>query len=70
MDYKFQYKTEEEKQIIIKENSSKYLVEYQNITEGNFLIFSDQKPQTLEDINNNLLTVMNAIADLYSVLPQ
>jgi hypothetical protein len=70
MDYKFQYKTEEEKQIIIKENSSKYLVEYQNITEGNFLIFSDQKPQNLEDINNNLLTVMNAIADLYSVLPQ
>lgn len=66
---KVQYKDLTEKQAVISSNKSLTLIEEQNISEGNFLIFTDEKPQTLEDINNNVLILMNAIADLYSALP-
>lgn len=38
---KIQYQDEAERQQIIEANSSLILIEEQNITEGNFLIFSD-----------------------------
>ncbi|SKA99304.1 hypothetical protein SAMN05443428_1354 [Caloramator quimbayensis] len=43
MNYTFSYNTEEEKENLIKENTllGRHLIEVQNITEGNFLIFSD-----------------------------
>ena len=43
---KFQYTTDEEKQTVLQENSTLILVEEQNISEGNYLIFAE----SLEDI--------------------
>lgn len=71
MTYKFQYTTDEEKTNIIKQNKEKILIEEQNITEGNFLIFSDVKPleNQISELQDNQLILMNAIADLYAALP-
>lgn len=54
MNYKFEYKTDDEKNNILNQNKDKILIEIQNITEGNFLIFSDVKPleNQLNDLNN------------------
>lgn len=42
MIYKFQYKSNSERESIIATNDNKFLIEEQNIKEGNFLIFSDE----------------------------
>lgn len=44
MNFKFQYKTVDERNEIISENNDKFLIEEQNLFEGNFLVFSDIKP--------------------------
>ncbi|MGF6354085.1 hypothetical protein ABIE27_001995 [Paenibacillus sp. 4624] len=41
---KFQYVTDEERSQIIEGNSGLLLIEEQNITEGNFLIFGTERP--------------------------
>ncbi len=71
MTYKYQYTTEEDKLKILNSNKDKILIEDQNITEGKFLIFSDVKPleNQVKDLQDNQLTIMNAIADLYAALP-
>lgn len=71
MNYKFQYTTDEEKTTILNNNKDKILIEEQNITEGNFLIFSDVKPveNQISELQDNQLILMNAIADLYAALP-
>lgn len=48
MLFKKQYKTIEERELIVNENKDKFLVEEINIQEGNFLVFSDTKPFSLE----------------------
>ncbi|PKL00077.1 MAG: hypothetical protein CVV56_08155 [Tenericutes bacterium HGW-Tenericutes-1] len=55
MNYKIQYNTQEERNVIVNKNLSLFLIEEQNITEGNFLVFSDLKPLELllNDIRNN-----------------
>jgi hypothetical protein len=52
---KIQYSDLVERQLKIDENKDKMLIEEQNITEGNFLIFTDIKPieNQLNDIKNN-----------------
>lgn len=45
MENKFEYKTIEERVLIIASNTSLFLIREENITEGNFLIFSDTQPQ-------------------------
>lgn len=42
MLYKFQYHDEKERTNLINQHSNFDLIEIQNITEGNFLIFSDE----------------------------
>lgn len=73
MKYEFKYTKEEERQKIIEDNKDKYLIEEQNIIEGNFLIFSDEKPlppvippetvtiskKEYEDLQNQLLLSVN-----------
>lgn len=68
MQYKFQYQNDTDRINIINQNKDKILIEEQNITEGNFLIFSDIKPidNQLNDLQNNQLNIMTAIADIYS----
>ena len=41
MIYKFEYKTDTDRQNVVTANATKFLVEEQNIAEGSFLIFSD-----------------------------
>lgn len=71
MNYKFQYTTNDERATILNNNKDKILIEEQNITEGNFLIFSDVKPieNQISELQDNQLILMNAIADLYAALP-
>lgn len=44
MKYRFQYIDQEERQGLINSNSNLFLIEEQNITEGKFLVFSDEIP--------------------------
>ncbi len=41
MFYKYQYENEIDRAAIIDSNQDKYLIEEQNLFEGNFLLFSD-----------------------------
>lgn len=53
---KVQYQTGEERATIIEQNSHLFLIEEQNVTEGDFLIFTDTPPIEflLKDIANTL----------------
>jgi|LSQX01.2.fsa_nt_gb hypothetical protein len=55
MIYKFQYENQEERNQLIQSNSDKYLIEEQNIIDGNFLIFTDtpRLEDNIQDIKNN-----------------
>lgn len=67
---KIQYTDVADRQTKIDENIDKTIIEEQNITEGNFLLFSDVKPieNQLQEQQDNQLTIMIAIADLYSAI--
>lgn len=71
MVYKIQYTDSINRQAVIDAHKDLILTEEQNITEGNYLIFSDTKPleNQVADLQDNQLTIMGAIADLYSALP-
>jgi hypothetical protein len=61
MIYKYVYTTQEERQQVLNNNQHLHWLEEQNITEGNFLIFSDAPPvfnepkPTYEELENQLL---------------
>ena len=63
MLYKHQYSNAEEREDIINQNASKFLLEEQNITEGNFLIFSDEATLEIE-----ILQLKQNIASLEQVV--
>lgn len=66
MIFIYQYDTEEEREQLMNANSDKRLIEQRNITEGNFLIFTDQlSEQSLQEQLRELQTV---VADLISLL--
>lgn len=44
MNYKFQYQNDAQRNDLIARNSDKFLIEEQNIIEGNFLVFTDEAP--------------------------
>lgn len=71
MQYKIQYTDQTDRQAKIDANRGKILILDENIQEGNFLTFSDVKPieNQVADLQENQLIIMNAIADLYSALP-
>lgn len=56
---KVQYQTVEERANIIEQNKNLLLVEEQNITEGNFLIFTDTPP--LEFLLRNISNTVDLI---------
>lgn len=58
MVYTFEYRDDVERDKIIAANSAKYLIEEQNIKEGNFLIFTDVKP-----IENEVQEIKQYMAD-------
>ncbi len=74
MKYKFQYSNDIERLTLIQQHSDKRLVEEQNITEGNFLVFEDKQievpaPVVLLDrikaLEDQNLVLMDALATLY-----
>lgn len=48
MEFKYQYKDENERNYLLESNKGKYLVSEQILFEGNFLVFSDVKPVEVE----------------------
>lgn len=51
--YKYEYTDQTtDRQNILDSHKDLILIEEQNITEGNFLIFTDIKPQGRDDIKN------------------
>lgn len=46
MIYKFQYYSDEERLRLLIENENLVLIEEQNISEGNFLVFTDKNSLT------------------------
>ena len=56
MIFKYQYSTQEERDLIISQNDDKILIEEQNITEGNFLLFSNvpRLEDRIEEIANTV----------------
>lgn len=67
MNYKIQFTDQTDKETKIKANSDKTLIEVQEITEGNFLIFSDVprlEDQILQLKEDNLI-LMDVLATMY-----
>lgn len=71
MKFEFKYRNDDERAIILDENKDKYLIKEKNITEGNFLVFTDVKPieielqetkQAVSDTNAMVLEFMEVIA--------
>ncbi|WP_238861042.1 hypothetical protein [Clostridium sp. YIM B02569] len=66
MEYKYEYKTEEERLNILAECSELILIEEQNITEGNFLLFIDlqtqQKKQETQELSNRISDISEYVA--------
>lgn len=46
MKHKYQYFNDSDRENIINANTDKFLVEEQNLTEGNFLVFSETQEAT------------------------
>lgn len=63
---KIQYFNEEERQNIIDDNSSLFLIEEHNILEGNFLLFSDTEPirelSEIEVLKNTILELSDELS--------
>ncbi len=77
MLYKFEYKDLEERELIISQNKDKYLIEEQNLLEGNFLIFSDEEPKPPEIIlspeellNNEIKTIKEKMLEQDKVIEE
>jgi hypothetical protein len=64
---KIQYSDTIDRQAKIDTNKGKFLIEEQNITEGNFLIFSDtpRVEEQVAQLKQDNLTLMDAIAQMY-----
>ena len=68
----YEYHTEQERQDIINQNLDLFLIEERNITEGNFLVFSDTLPEKeIVYINvpkDEIDSMKQAIAELTIIL--
>ncbi|MDI2588031.1 hypothetical protein OR571_13130 [Psychrobacillus sp. NEAU-3TGS] len=69
MIYRFQYTDEASREQIISLNQDKRIIEEQNIIDGNFLIFTDEKPsvtvvdERLELLEQERLFLQIALAE-------
>lgn len=71
MKYRIQYINNIDKQTVIDANKDKFIVAEENYINGeNYITFSDTKPieTQLQEQADNQLTIMEAIADLYTTL--
>lgn len=68
MEYKTKYCNNEERETIISENTDKYLVREENISEGNFLVFSDapiEKSMIFINGTEEIAQLENQIAETF-----
>lgn len=67
MIIKVQYSDHADRQSKLDANKDKFLVEEQNITEGNFLVFSDAKSieEQVVQLQKDNLILMDALAMTY-----
>ncbi len=68
MQYKHQYTDDDDKQSIIDANADKFLIEQQNLIDGNFLVFADSPlqppaPGPLEAENTALKLALAELAE-------
>lgn len=65
--FKIQYTNQTDRQTIIEANVDKILIEEQNITEGNFLIFSDtpRLEEQVVQLKEDNLILMDVLATMY-----
>lgn len=67
MNYKYEYKNNDEREELINKYNTLFLIEEQNIVEGNFLIFSDTQRQSenieSEDLNNRVSDISSYLVD-------
>lgn len=70
MELTLQYESAQERELIISQHSDKYLISEKNIQEGNFLIFSSEKPLSVqvEELKAENLATMGAVAEVYEML--
>jgi hypothetical protein len=78
MQYKYKYKDTTEREAILDGHKELFLIEEQNITEGNFLIFSDIQPSPanfeqdaasrISDISTYLSSNTSAIPDVENLI--
>lgn len=71
MTTKIQYSDQTSRQKVVDANKDKYLVLEENLITGNFLTFEDEKPleNQLAELNENQLSLMDAITDVYMAMP-
>jgi hypothetical protein len=67
MLHTFEYTNETERADILSNNSSKILIEEQNLLSGNFLIFSDEPriEEQVAQLKNDNLILMDALATVF-----
>lgn len=65
---KIEYTDEMSRETILSENQSLFLIEEQNLLNGNFLIFTDVRPfsDQLADQETRIADVELALADLFT----
>lgn len=74
MKYTFRYNNEIEKEEIMNINTDKILIEEQNISEGNYLIFSDNPSEDSKRVINiivpehELIDLKNRTSEVESVI--
>ncbi|MGN7409976.1 hypothetical protein [Sporosarcina sp. SAFN-010] len=70
MKVTIQYLDDVEKESIIADQLLKgsFLVEQQNVTEGNFLVFDDEQPigNRIDGLQTDNMIVMMSLADIYA----
>lgn len=70
MEYRYEYKTAEERAKVVSDNIGKVLVEEQNLSTGNFLVFADEPRQyviKMEPIDIKVEKLEQLVADLASL---
>lgn len=74
MIYKYQYNNDSEREAFFSAHKDKHLLEEQNITEGNFLVFTDELPEPtlydnlskdVSDLKDESFNNMIAIAEVF-----
>lgn len=68
MEFIYEYKTEEERNLIINKNKEKYLISEKKILSGNYLVFTDIKPIIIPSLEEQINEITKEQGDKISIL--